>query len=59
MNTAKKQVRDKDTATIEVALRRAAKKARALAEQTHTPIVVYEKGQVIKKYLGKIKSKQA
>ncbi|MBF0505846.1 MAG: hypothetical protein HQL09_03325 [Nitrospirae bacterium] len=57
MNTEKKQIRDKDLAGAEVALRRAAKKARTIAEQTDTPLVVYEGGQVVKKFPWKEKSK--
>jgi len=59
MNTVKKQIRDKDLANAEVALRRAAKRARTIAEQTQTPLVVYEGGHVVKKLLGKGRSKQA
>lgn len=50
MNTVKKKVSDKDMANVEIALRRAAKKARVLAEQKHTPLVVYSAGQVVKKF---------
>lgn len=57
MSTVKKQIRDKDLANAEVALRRAAKKARSIAEQTHTPLVVYENGHVVRKVVGKEKSK--
>jgi len=57
MNRVKKQIRDKDLANVEVALRRAAKRARAIAEQTHTPLVVYERGHVVNKFLGKDKVK--
>ena len=59
MSTVKKQIRDKDLAGAEVALRRAAKRARMIAEQTHTPLVVYEGGHVVKKFPGKKKSRQA
>jgi len=59
MITVKKQIRDKDLAGAEVALRRAAKRARTIAQQTHTPLVVYEGGHVVKKILGKGRSKQA
>jgi hypothetical protein len=59
MITVKKQIRDKDLAGAEVALRRAAKRARTIARQTHTPLVVYEGGHVVKKILGKGRSKQA
>jgi hypothetical protein len=59
MNTVKKKIRDKDLASAEVALRRAAKRARIIAEQTHTPLVVYEGGHVVKKFPGKEKIKLA
>lgn len=59
MNTVKKQIRDKDLAGAEVALRRAAKRARTIAQQTDTPLIVYEGGHVVKKLLGKGRSKQA
>jgi hypothetical protein len=55
----KKQIRDKDLANAEVALRRAAKRAKTIAQQTHTPLVVYEGGHVVKKLLGKGRSKQS
>ena len=55
MNTVKKEIRDKDLAGAEVALQRAAKRARMIAEQTHTPLVVYEKGHVVKKFPTKEK----
>ena len=58
MNTVKKQIRDKDLAGAEVALRRAAKRAITIAQQTDTPLVVYEGGHVVKKFSGKEKNKQ-
>ncbi len=58
MSTVKKQIRDKDLASAEVALKRAAKRARTIAEQTDTPLVVYEGGRVVKKFFGKEKNKQ-
>lgn len=54
----KSKIRDKDLAGAEVALRRAAKQARKIAEQTRTPLVVYENGHVVKKFVGKEKSKR-
>lgn len=57
MSTASRQIRDTDLAKVEAALRRAAKKARVIAEKTHTPLVVYEAGQVVKKYPGREKNK--
>jgi len=59
MNTVKKQIRDNDLANAEVALRRAAKRAKTIAEQTDTPLVVYEGGHVVKKLLRKARNKQA
>jgi len=53
MNTAKKQTRDKDLASAEAALLRAADRAREIAEQTCTPLVVFERGHVVKKFPGK------
>ena len=58
MNTTKKQIRDNDLASAEVALQRAAKRARAIAEQTHTPLVVYEGGRVVKKISGTKEAKK-
>lgn len=58
MNTAKKQIRDKDLASAELALQRAAKRAIMIAEQTHTPLVVYENGRLVKKMSGKEKVKK-
>ncbi|MBI5632569.1 MAG: hypothetical protein HZA15_03730 [Nitrospirae bacterium] len=53
MNTVKKQIRAKDLAGAEVALRRAAKRAKTIAQQTDTPLIVYEEGHVVKKLLDK------
>lgn len=55
MYTAKKQIRDKDLAGAKVALQRAAKRARTIAEQTQTPLIVYENGHVVRKVVGKEK----
>ena len=59
MNTVIKQSRDKDLVYAEVALRLAAKRAKMIAEQTNTPLVVYEGGHIVKKLPGKRRSKQA
>lgn len=58
MSALKRQIRDKDLANAEVALRRAAKRAKTIAQQTRTPLVVYEEGQVVKKLIVKGRSKQ-
>lgn len=52
-------IRDKDLAGAEVALKRAAKKARLIAEETNTPLVYYRDGKVIKEFSAKTKVKQA
>ncbi len=53
MNAAKKVVHDKDLARVGAALRRAAKQARKTAQRTHTPLVIYEEGRVIRKMVRK------
>ena len=58
MSKVKKLIQDNDLASAEVALRRAARKARTIAEKTHTPLVIYEDGKVIKQIIGKEKKKQ-
>jgi len=58
MSKVKKRIQDNDLASAEVALRRAARKARTIAEKTHTPLIIYEGGKVIKQIIGKEKKKQ-
>ena len=53
MKTVKKVVHDKDLARVGAALRRAAKQARKTAERTHTPLVIYEEGRIIRKLVRK------
>ena len=48
MNEKKIKIHDKDLAHVEAALLRAAKRAREIAKQTHTPLVYYENGHVVK-----------
>jgi len=48
MNEKKIRIHDKDLANVEAALLRAAKRAREIAKQTHTPLVYYENGHVVK-----------
>ncbi len=55
MSDKKIKIRDKDLANVEAALLRAAKKAREVAEQTHTPLVIYENGHVVKKFVERKK----
>lgn len=47
MKTKSALPRDLDLAGIDAALRRAAKKARELAEKTRTPFYVFEDGKII------------
>jgi hypothetical protein len=53
MKGNKKLVLDEDLAKVGAALRRAAKMARKIAEQTNTPLIIYERGRVIRKRVGK------
>lgn len=48
-------VHDEDLAKVGIALRRAAKQARKIAEQTNTPLIIYEGGRVVRKKVGKKK----
>ncbi|WAR45045.1 hypothetical protein [Methylomonas rapida] len=41
------QAKDEDARQVEIALRRAAQKARQLAAQTDTPLVVVRNGQLL------------
>ena len=45
----KAEIRDKDLQGVEKALRRAGTRARKIAEQTNTPLVIYKDGKIIKK----------
>lgn len=47
MSTKKALPKDSDLAGVDKALRRAGKKARELATQTHTPLYVFENGKVV------------
>ncbi|MBI5197353.1 MAG: hypothetical protein HZA19_01970 [Nitrospirae bacterium] len=57
MNEKKRPIRDHDLANVEVALLRAAQRARMIAEQTHTPLIFFENGHVVKKFVGKEEGK--
>ena len=59
MSRAKIQIQYPDIAKGIVALRRAAKRAGKIAEETHTPLIVYENGRVVKKYPWKEKGEKA
>jgi hypothetical protein len=47
MNHAAKEIRDADLRRVEIALRRAAAKARKLGRLTKTPVVVLREGKII------------
>jgi len=47
MTTTKKTIQDPDLARVDVALRRAALKARKTARDTNTPLVIYKNGRII------------
>ncbi len=51
MNKKQDDVRDADIAQAGKALLRAAKQARKIAQQTGTPLVIYEDGKVVKKMI--------
>jgi len=59
MREKTKQSLDKDLAGAEAALRRAAKRARTIAEETKTPLIFYKNGNVVKEFPTKAKVKQA
>jgi len=49
----KPEIHDKDLQGVEKALRRARTRAKKIAEQTDTPLVIFKDGQIIKKKVGK------
>ena len=51
MNGKKRQIHNKDLKNVEAALLRAAKRAREIAKQTHTPLVYYEDGRMVKMFV--------
>lgn len=59
MSKTKMQIEDPDLAKVGIALRRAANRAKKIAEETRTPLVVYEGGRVIKKFPGRKKADRA
>ncbi|MFI3158357.1 MAG: hypothetical protein QX199_19615 [Methylococcaceae bacterium] len=46
------QAKDEDVRSVETALRRAAQKARLLAAQTDTPLVVVRDGRLLVEHIG-------
>jgi hypothetical protein len=53
MKKEKIVVHDELLAKVGVALRRAAKRAREIAAQTNTPLVVFDNGKVVRKKVTK------
>ncbi|MEW6600934.1 MAG: hypothetical protein AB1499_08180 [Nitrospirota bacterium] len=53
------RIRDKDLVKAEAALKRAAKRARVIAEETKTPLVYYRNGKIVKEFPAKTKVKRA
>ena len=53
MNEKDYAAQDSDMAQVEKALLRAAKQARKIAQQTGTPLVIYEDGKVVKKMIAR------
>ncbi len=51
MTANKKKITDSDLARVEPALRRAAKRARKIANDTGTPLVIYKDGRIIRQYI--------
>jgi len=45
--TTTKIIQDPDLARVEVALQRAAQRARKIAKDTRTPLVIYKDGRII------------
>ena len=49
MTTTKKTIQDPDLAKVDSALQRAAQKARKIAKDTRTPLVIYKDGKIMLK----------
>lgn len=46
MNTTKKTIQDPDLAKVEAALQRAGARAREIARETSTPLIIYKDGKI-------------
>lgn len=46
MNTRKKIIHDPDLAKVEAALLRAGERAREIARETRTPLIIYKDGKI-------------
>ncbi len=51
--TKRRRVTDKDILGVGPALRRAAQDARRIAAATNTPLVIWEDGKVVRKWVDK------
>lgn len=51
MKSKKRKVSDPDMLQVGKALRRAAARAREIARQTGTPLVIYKDGKIVKNYI--------
>jgi hypothetical protein len=49
--TKRRRVKDPDIRGVEPALRRAAKAARRIAKATNTPLIIWEDGKVVEKWI--------
>ncbi len=57
MKQAIRRVRDADLVKVGAALKRAAARARKVAEQTNTPLVIYENGRLTRRKVAHAKVK--
>ncbi|MBL7076438.1 MAG: hypothetical protein ISS31_03100 [Kiritimatiellae bacterium] len=49
--TQRRRVKDPDIRGVEPALKRAAKAARRIAKATNTPLVIWEDGKVVERWI--------
>ncbi len=49
--TKRRRVKDPDIRGVEPALRRAARAARRIAKATNTPLIIWEDGKVVEKWI--------
>jgi len=52
MTDKKAETQDADLKKVPIALHRAAKRAREIAQRTNTPLVIYRDGRIVKEHLG-------
>ncbi len=51
MTKKRRRVKDPDILGVEPALRRAAQAARRIAKATNTPLIIWENGKVVEKWI--------